>query len=411
MKHSKPYRLYFRKDTGYWFYKLPGRGWKTTGKSKEHEAHSYAIEEAAAAQGPAVETSRSAAGETLLKDYAIPAFERYVEAKRAAAGSKGRILSENYINSTRGYLKRVFITEADPLGAKKVNAITADDFQGFQTQLLQQLADKRTTAIRILEAVRLVFRRAEKLGHIARSPDRAVDVAQENTRGRGIYSDAELGKLFPADVWEKNDFSPWKDAYDYTAAILAAATGMRRNEVLGVAWDAVHLEAGKEYIEIRGSAQTGGKLGPTKGKRPRATPIFDFVLWSDRRTVKALAELRRRVAALVKVVGMDGEPIPEGPVFSLMDGQRFGATWWSKHFRQALKKAGINRDRGEDLLPLDAHALRHSLASRLKAAGLPDDLIRRFCGWASLGVQDRYTHIGPEVFSRVMELVRITETG
>jgi hypothetical protein len=51
MRHSKPYRLYLRKDTGYFFYKLPGQGWKTTGQTKEHEAHKYVIEQVLPNQG------------------------------------------------------------------------------------------------------------------------------------------------------------------------------------------------------------------------------------------------------------------------------------------------------------------------------------------------------------------------
>jgi integrase len=413
MRHKKPYRLYLRK-TGYYFYRLPGQPWKTTGK-KEHDDAVVFVRELlkGAGSAPALEPGQSeevaAARSTLLRDYALPAFERYVEGKRRAAGKKGRQLSESYVVSIRNYLKRIFTTEADPLGSRPLGAITVGDFQSFQDRLLEKLAEQRTTAVRILEAVRLVLRRAEKLGHIERSPDRAVEVAQEEGRSRTTYTDAELDALFPADVWAKNDFTPWKGLFDYTAGILAASTGMRRCEVLGVVWEAVHLEPGREYIEIRGSAQPGGRLGPTKGRRPRACPVFDFVLWPERRAVKALAELRRRMVSAVKVVGMDGEPLLEGPVFSLMDGHRFGPTWWSKHFRQALGEAKINRERGEDYLPLDAHALRHSLASRLKAAGLPDDLIRRFCGWASVSVEERYTHIDASTFGRVMELIRATE--
>lgn len=410
MRHPKPYRLY-RRETGYYFYKLPDGKWKTTGKKELTEAHAVANDALQGKPGPTPQAGpgarSSAPGRTPLKDYAIPAFERYVEAKRSAAGGKGRQLSEAYVDSTRGYLKR-FLPE-DPLGQIALGRITADDFQDFQLRLLEEkLPDHRTTAVRVLEAVRLILRRAEKLGHIPRSPDRAVDVAQDDSRQRGIYTDAELEVLFPAVVWEKGDFAPWIDAMDYTAAIVAASTGMRRGEILALAWDAVHLQEGREYLEIRGSMADSGKIGPTKGRRPRATPIFDFVLWPDRRAVKALKELRKRAEAASRIIGMDRVPILEGPVFSIYPGHRYGTTWWAKRFRAALEGAKIERGRGEGLLPADAHTLRHSLASRLKAAGLPDDLVRRFCGWSSLNVQDRYTHLGPDVFARVMELVRAT---
>ena len=409
MRHAKPYRLYFRKDTGYWFYKLPDQGWKTTGARDEHEAHRYVIKLLEEPEAPA--SSKAAGhvdpGRILLKDYALPTFDQYVKARRGAAGPKKPVLSDVYVKSIRGYLKR-FVIE-DPMGEIPIAEIRPDDFQAFQTRLLiEKLPDKRTTAVRALEAARLILRRAEKLGHIPRSPDRAIDTAQADIRSRGIYTDDELEALFPADVWEKNDFSPWANALDYTAGIVAASTGMRRNEVLALDWRAVHLKNGKEYLEILGSLKRGGGIGPTKGKRPRATPIFDFVLWPDRRAVKALQELRRRAAIKSKVRDMNGESVAEGPVIGTSPRHRCGATWWGRHFRDALKKAEIDRNRGEGVVQLDAHSLRHSLASRLKAAGLPDDLTRRFCGWASVNVQDRYTHIGADVFSRIMELVRET---
>ena len=46
MKHARPYRLYFRKDTGFFYYRLPSEGrWRSTGQTKEPAAHRFVIEE------------------------------------------------------------------------------------------------------------------------------------------------------------------------------------------------------------------------------------------------------------------------------------------------------------------------------------------------------------------------------
>lgn len=391
MRYGKPYR--FWKRGKYFYYRLPGTGkWKSTGKTTESEAHRYLIEEVL----PNPQIKERA---TKLKDYALSAFDKYVEARKKVARDP---LSEKYVTTSRGYLERFLID--DEIADKPLRELTLSDWEDFQTRLITHvLPDHRTTAVRAIEAVRLVLRRAEKQGLIRVSPDRAAVKPKTDSRERDTYTAEEMEKLFPADAWEKNDFGPWQGPLDYTAFIIAASTGMRKGEVLALEWSDVHLEEGQEYLEIRGSLQTTTQIGPTKGKRPRATPVFDFVLWPDRRSVKALAELRRSRG---KVVDMQGQPI--GPVFTRGDGSRLGRTWWQTRMKAALKKAKINRDRGENIMPPDAHSLRHTLASHLKAAGMPDDLIRRFCGWSSLNVQARYTHIEPELFARIMSLVQAT---
>jgi len=401
MRRALPFRLYFRKNVGIWYYRLPEQGrWRSTGKTTRAEAQRYLLEQVLpGAPPPSRATGRDR--ELPLRLYAPRALEAYTKARAAA----GKPLSAHYLKSCRRYLERFLV--ADPLANRIVSEIRPADFEAFQVRLLEKLAERRTTAIRALEVVRLILRRAEKLEHIGRSPDRPVDAVHHVARERGTLSDEELAALFPADPWAASDFTPWADALDYTAFLVAAATGMRRNEVLALQWSSVHLQEEQEYLEIRGSALPFGKTGPTKGRRPRATPIFDFVLWPDRRAVLALRELRKLLVS-EKIIAFPGAPEASGGIFAYPGGNRLGPTGWGKRWKRAIKKAGIDRNRGEGLLPADPHTLRHTLASHLKAAGLGDDLIRRFCGWSSLGVQSRYTHIEPEIFARILDLVKAT---
>jgi integrase len=396
-RHAKPYTLYFRKETGYWFYKLSGGKWKSTQQTKEELAHAVAIEAVAAQKaGPSVELPKP---EHTLATYALEAFDRYAGAKRAA----GKALSETYVKACRVYINRWLVK--DPIARIRLKAIGIPDFEQLQTRLLTQtLPDRRTTAIRILEVARLVLRRAEKEGKIPFSPDKAAIKASEQPRSRATFTAAELQALFPADPWPAGDFSPWKGPEDYTAFLVAASTGMRRGEILALDWPAVHLVDGEEYLEIFGSLHQDGAIGPCKAKRPRSTPFFDFVLWPDRRAVRALQELRRRREKSSRILGMDGRAVLSGPVFADPLGRRLGCTWWTKHFAEGLKAAGIDRDRGEGRMQADAHCLRHTLGSRLKAVGMPDDLVRRFCGWSSEQIQARYAHIEAELLGRIMKL-------
>lgn len=346
MRYGKPYR--FWKRGKYFYYRLPGTGkWKSTGKTTEVEAHRYLIEEV-------LPKPQKKERIIKLKDFALPAFDKYVDARKEVARDP---LSEKYVTVSRGYLERFLIN--DEISDKPIRELTMDDWKDFQTRLLTHvLPDHRTTTVRVLESVRLILRRAEKQGLIKVSPDRAAVKPKADSRERDTYTIDEMEKLYPADVWEKNDFTPWQGPLDYTAFIIAASTGMRKGEVLALEWSDVHLDEGQEYLEIRGSLHTTTQIGPTKGKRPRATPIFDFVLWPDRRAVNALTELRKRTR---KIVDMQGQPV--GPVFAREDGSRVGRTWWQTRMKAALKAAKIKRNRDNNTMPLDAHSTAYTRLS------------------------------------------------
>lgn len=396
---KKPYLLYRRGSTFY--YKLENeKTYHSTGKTKEGEAHRYVLEEILGKPAP----DRPKRTPKLI-DYALPAFEKYIKDKMAA----GIHLSDKYVKSSRSYIKRFVLT--DPIAAKRVGEIKPGDFEDFQTRLfLEESKGQKTTAKRALEVLRLLLRRAYRRGEISQNPTDGVIQIRTKAKERTIYELAELERLFPKDVWEKGDFHPWKDAYDYAAFITAAASGMRKSEVLSLRWRAINLEDG--VIQIR-SALKGNKEGLPKSGRPRATPIFDEVMWPDRRAVEALKNLKR--LQLSKFRGRYDEVqktklLEESPVFGYVDGEFRKGTWWQKRLRAALEKAGIDREKGPDTMPLDSHSLRHTLASHLKGRGISGDLIRQFCGWSCARIQASYTHIEPEVLQSVMEKIRLTGT-
>ena len=382
---KRPYLL-FRRGKIY-YYKLAGnKTYQSTGKTKEAEAHNYVLE--ILGKLPVREPKRT----PKLKDYAVSAFDRYVLDK-ATAGSP---LGESYVKLSRGYIERFVLT--DPIAEQRIGEIRPGDFEDFQTRLLRRIPNKRTTAKRSLEVLRLILRRAYRRGEIDRNPADGVLQFAVTAKQRGIYELAELEKLFPKDVWQKGDFSPWQDAYDYTAFLLAATTGMRKSEVLALRWPAVDLDRG--IVEVR-TALKGSTEGLPKSGKTRATPIFDMLYWQDRRTVEALRNLKRLQASR-RMTAIDR------PVFAYVDGSLRGGTWWAKHLRSALTKAGINRFRGEGRMPLDAHSLRHTIASHLKGKGVSSDLIREFCGWSCARMQATYSHVEPEVLSTVMDKIRLS---
>jgi integrase len=57
-----------------------------------------------------------------------------------------------------------------------------------------------------------------------------------------------------------------------------------------------------------------------------------------------------------------------------------------QHWAAAVRRAG----RG--IQGVSLHTLRHTLNTRLREAGIPDEILRGSFGWSAPDVQDGYTH-------------------
>jgi integrase len=69
----------------------------------------------------------------------------------------------------------------------------------------------------------------------------------------------------------------------------------------------------------------------------------------------------------------------------------------SKHFREAVKKAGIAN--------LRFHDLRHDFATKLRRRGVGLDVIAELLGHSSLAMTRRYAHIGGEELRAAVALL------
>jgi hypothetical protein len=109
-----------------------------------------------------------------------------------------------------------------------------------------------------------------------------------------------------------------------------------------------------------------------KSKKRRAMPFFDMVVFGDNRAVRAMKYLQNVSSRkTLKVMTMEGKPV-EGYVFGYADGSPRKTTWCKDHLEDTLKEAQIDRGGNENIMPLDAYSFRHTLASNIKAIGMPD---------------------------------------
>ncbi|MGA9408582.1 MAG: tyrosine-type recombinase/integrase [Bacteroidota bacterium] len=148
--------------------------------------------------------------------------------------------------------------------------------------------------------------------------------------------------------------------------LLAAMTGLRRGELLGLAWEDVDLKQGTLLVH-----STIGHT--TKGGKIRLIPMNS-----------AVRELFERL------------PKNEGPIFI---GERGG---WKKgdfvgrSFKKAIRGCGLDPK-------LHFHSLRHTFASLLVKEGVSLYHVQRLLGHSSSRVTEIYAHLGTTELSGSVE--------
>jgi integrase len=181
------------------------------------------------------------------------------------------------------------------------------------------------------------------------------------------------------------DERPWL----YPVVHLAATTGLRRGEILGLRWRDLDLDAGRASIrktvvcvghEVRLSE-------PKTNKGKRSVPL-------DPTTVEVLRGLR----AGQKKRSLDRSDF----LFSDESGNPLDPETVSLVFERRVKSSGLPRVR--------FHDLRHSFATLALQAGVPLKVVSDILGHANISITgDTYSHVNPamqeDATSRVAALV------
>lgn len=167
---------------------------------------------------------------------------------------------------------------------------------------------------------------------------------------------------------------------------LAAGTGMRQGEVLGLTVDRLHMlrrevVVDQQLVKLTGSAPV---LGPPKTKASRRTiPLPDVVLEALAAHLAAYDDPERSPRLVFTT--MLGEPLTR---------QRFGHLW-----RPVAATAGLERGTG-------MHVLRHFYASMLIEHGESVKVVQARLGHASATeTLDTYAHLWPDSDDRTRQAV------
>jgi integrase len=167
--------------------------------------------------------------------------------------------------------------------------------------------------------------------------------------------------------------------------VVAASTGLRQGELLGLAWDDVDLEGFTPTLTVRRAlvrTATGTELAEPKTARSRRTIELGPV------TVRALRRRRTRQKESRLATG-DLWQDRDGLVFTDPIGRRMAARHVAESFSLTLARLGLPHVR--------FHDLRHGYASLLLAQGVPLRLVSEQLGHSTLTITaDIYTHLDRE---------------
>jgi integrase len=246
-------------------------------------------------------------------------------------------------------LKNILRIEIDnkKLGDYAVDSIRVVHIQKYQVLRKKELNERYATkgiaeedrnyatCNRELACLRHIFNMGIEWELLTRNPvaSKVIRFDREKSRKRTLEDD-EFSWLL--DVCSGHLFQ---------IVIVALNTGMRLGEILGLKWENIRLDQGK--IEIK----------HTKNGEDRSIPIN--------------SSLRTMLKSM---------PHENEFLFVNREGKRIGSiktAWWN-----ALKKAGIDNFR--------FHDLRHTVATRLAQANVPESVIAMILGHKRASITSRY---------------------
>jgi integrase len=174
--------------------------------------------------------------------------------------------------------------------------------------------------------------------------------------------------------------------------ILAASTGMRRGEVLGLRWSAVDLDAG--LIRVVSTLQRiDGRLQqvePKTDRSRRTVALPNFAL-------EVLRAHRKEQAARRLLVGPAWVDLDL--VVDRGEGRPMDPGHLSHAFGRIARRAGLQG--------LRLHDLRHAYATALLAAGVHPKIVSEALGHASVGfTMDVYSHVLPTMQEQAAKAIQ-----
>jgi integrase len=311
------------------------------------------------------------------KNSKVPTFDEYAvgwwdyETSEYLKSRKGRRpISKSYAATAQGTVKN-HLSKA--FGSLRLDEISDEMIDTWLTSYTER-GLKANTANLAFRVLFIMMGYAVKKKIIKFNPCAAVSALTVNDAKKvKILTEAEFKQLFPQE-WQ----TVWEEPMHYIFNKLAALTGMRLGELLGLRGEFV------SDTVIRVCAQYN-QFGYTDTKNHKD------------RTVPITQELRDTLEPLIEMNG-------QGFLFSIDGGKKpIGRDEVAANYYVALEKINISKEVRE-ARGLTIHSWRHFFNTRMVLSNINKEKVRSVTGHLSDEMTALYTHIESEDLSEVRKL-------
>jgi integrase len=277
----------------------------------------------------------------------------------------------------RGYERNVQRHILPVLGRISLRRLRHQYIEALYDQLLSRTSERPALAPKTVYEIHLVIRGCladavrrglltRNVALLARSPRlKAISRCEAQS-----WTDAQLRQFLRTAAGHRLFPLMW----------VAAMTGMRRNEVLGLKWDDIDFHRRRLALN-RGLVAIGYELHQTRGKTRTSRRSIDL----DTTTLDVLAGWRAFQHAEFAAVGLEPE---DSWVFTDGDGDPIHPHALSQAFERIACRAGVPVIR--------LHDLRHTHGSLLIKEGVPVKVVSERLGHANIAFTiETYQHVLP----------------
>ena len=300
------------------------------------------------------------------------------------------IRSELRHSTFDSYRRNIEIHVVPRIGDARLQALRPLDLTRYYTELLRTgrrdgrggLSPKSVRNIHLM--LRRAFEDAVDLLYLRTNPATGAKpprAGAADPRAIHYWTGPELRAFLDAN----SDHRHWPIWY------VAANTGMRRGELVGLRWRDVDLEARR--ISVRNAIiSVGYEACRSEPKTRRGQRTIDI----DYRTIGMLIDHRRAQDDERRTTGLAD---PSGFVFTKPDGAPFHPELVRQAFNRRVSTTAVPRIR--------FHDLRHTHATLLLKAGVPPKVVSERLGHATVAfTMEVYVHVIPGMQAEAADMFR-----
>lgn len=267
------------------------------------------------------------------------------------------------------------------IGAIPLQRLSPEDLDEFYARLLVEgklNGDGGGLSVKTVRYIHGILRKA------------LADAMRKGSVQRNVADLADPPKLSSAPkpqmkVWTAEQLREFLDGIRdhelYPAFYLAANTGMRRGEILGIRWEDIDLQ--HRRLSVRQTVlNIEYKIVIADVKTPMSRRTVDL----EPRTIAVLKQWK--LDQLEQRVALGLRPKDDSLVFAKADGTPIHPDSYSQHFQRLVAAATVPRIR--------PHDLRHTHATILLKAGVPAKVVSERLGHANVAfTMSVYQHVLP----------------